>query len=113
MSTAKDRLAAKAERLRATAQHADTVPAAGQAPPPAVTPAVPAAPVDAVQVKPVRLTLDLPPARYRDLQNWLNESAVRLGRSRVTKQAALEALVGLLLHDERTTQLVLKEIRES
>ncbi len=74
---------------------------------------VPATTVPAPLVKDVRLTVDLSPARYRDLQGWLNDAAVQLGRSRVTKQDALAALVGLLLRDDVTARKVLAEIRES
>lgn len=100
-----DELRAKQQRLKAVA-----AAAAGTVQPESPAPARTASPV---RVQPVRLTVDLSPARYRDLQGWLNESAVRLGRSRVTKQDALGALVALLLRDEHTAQLVLKEIRES
>lgn len=61
--------------------------------------------------KPVRTTLDLPPAVHRDLQAWLNESAVRLGRARLTKQQALEALVRRLLVDETLAKLILADIK--
>ncbi len=74
---------------------------------------VPATTLPTPQVKDVRLTVDLSPARYRDLQGWLNDAAVQLGRSRVTKQDALAALVGLLLRDDVTARKVLAEIRES
>lgn len=66
-----------------------------------------------VLAKPVRSTLDLPPATHRDLQAWLGESAVRLGRARVTKQDVLEALVKRLLTDETLTKLILADLKES
>lgn len=65
-----------------------------------------------VLAKPVRSTLDLPPAVHRDLQAWLGESAVRLGRARVTKQDVLEALVRRLLHDETLTKLILADLKD-
>lgn len=65
-----------------------------------------------VLTKPVRSTLDLPPAVHRDLQAWLGESAVRLGRARVTKQDVLEALVRRLLQDETLTKLILTDLKE-
>jgi hypothetical protein len=65
-----------------------------------------------VLAKPVRSTLDLPPAVHRDLQAWLGESAVRLGRARVTKQDVLEALVRRLLQDETLTKLILADLKE-
>lgn len=65
-----------------------------------------------VLAKPVRSTLDLPPAVHRDLQAWLGEAAIRLGRARVTKQDALEALVRRLLVDEPLAKLILSDLRE-
>ena len=65
-----------------------------------------------VLAKPVRSTLDLSPAMHRDLQGWLGESAVRLGRARVTKQDVLEALVRRLLQDETLTKLILADLKE-
>jgi hypothetical protein len=67
---------------------------------------------DPVLSKPVRSTLDLPPAVHRDLQAWLGESAVRLGRARVTKQDVLEALVRRLLHDETLAKLILSDLKD-
>ncbi|WP_433308058.1 hypothetical protein ACQP2F_46440 (plasmid) [Actinoplanes sp. CA-030573] len=65
-----------------------------------------------VLAKPVRSTLDLPPAVHRDLQRWLGESAVRLGKARLTKQDVLEALVKRLLVDETLTKLILADLKE-
>lgn len=65
-----------------------------------------------VLAKPVRSTLDLPPATHRDLQAWLGEAAVRLGRARVTKQDVLEAMVRRLLVDETLAKLILADLKE-
>jgi DNA primase large subunit len=65
-----------------------------------------------VLAKPVRSTLDLSPATHRDLQAWLGESAVRLGRARVTKQDVLEALVKRLLRDETLTKMILADLKD-
>lgn len=62
--------------------------------------------------KPVRSTLDLPPAVHRDLQAWLGEAAIRLGKARVTKQDVLEALVRRLLLDETLVKLILADLKE-
>jgi hypothetical protein len=70
------------------------------------------APAEPVLSKPVRSTLDLPPATHRDLQAWLGESAVRLGRARVTKQDVLEALVKRLLTDETLTKRILADLKD-
>jgi hypothetical protein len=73
----------------------------------------PAPAADQPLAKPVRSTLDLPPAVHRDLQHWLNESATRMGRSRLTKQEVLEALVRRLLHDEPLAKLIMADLREN
>lgn len=101
--TRADELREKAERLKArqTAAHepvASTTSSAAAEP---------------VLAKPVRVTLDLSPARHRDFQSWLNESAVRLGKARVTKQDALNALVGRLLTDDTLAKLILADLREN
>jgi hypothetical protein len=67
---------------------------------------------DTPLAKPVRSTLDLPPATHRDLQAWLGEAAVRLGRARVTKQDVLEALVKRLMTDETLAKLILSDLKE-
>jgi hypothetical protein len=92
----------KAARLKARQEAAHEAPA-GHHP---VTAAEP------VLAKPVRSTLDLPPAVHRDLQAWLGEAAIRLGRARVTKQDALEALVRRLLHDEPLAKLILSDLKD-
>ncbi len=106
MTTAKQRLADKANRMRASK-------GAAKAAPEAAAPARPVPTTAAPLAKPVRCTVDLAPARYRALQDWLNEEAVRLGVSRITKQQALDALVGLLLTDEVTSRKIVAELRKS
>lgn len=54
----------------------------------------------AVRAKPVRKTVDLPPARYRALTDWCTETATSIGVTRVTGQAVINALVARLLTDE-------------
>ncbi|MFC3386909.1 hypothetical protein ACFOHP_33880 [Couchioplanes caeruleus subsp. azureus] len=99
--TRAEEIAEKAARLAARKNPAaDTTHAA---PPPAA---------EAPLAKPVRTTLDLSPARNRDFQAWLAEAAVRLGRARVTKQEALNALVGRVLSDEVLTKLILDDLRK-
>lgn len=94
-------LAAKAKAL--AARQADKNTAARHP-----TPRVPAP-----LVKPVRVTVDLPPAQHHALQNWLNETAAALGRSRLTKQEVLTALVGRLLTDETLAHRITTDIHES
>jgi hypothetical protein len=78
----------------------------------AAMPAKPAAHTSAepVLAKPVRSTLDLPPAVHRDFQSWLNESAILVGKARLTKQEVLEALVRRLMHDDRLAKLILSDL---
>jgi hypothetical protein len=103
--TRAEQLREKTERLQArqTAGHQET----------AAAPHVPhSTAAEPVLSKPVRSTLDLPPATHRDLQAWLGEAAVRLGRARVTKQDVLEAMVRRLLVDETLAKLILADLKE-
>ena len=77
----------------------------------AAVPAKSAATAEPVLSKPVRSTLDLPPAVHRDFQAWLHVSAVTMGRARLTKQQILEALVRRLLQDETLASNILDDIR--
>jgi hypothetical protein len=59
------------------------------------------APVDAApHAKPIRSTVDLAPVRHASLKAWCGETAVMIGRSRVTTQDVFRALVERLLTDE-------------
>lgn len=104
-----DVLREKAAALKAK-HEAPQVPA--HSPEPAVHVPRSTAGAEPVLAKPVRSTLDLPPAVHRDLQAWLGEAAVRLGRARVTKQDVLETLVRRLLMDETLARLILADIKE-
>jgi hypothetical protein len=103
MSTAEERLAAKAKRMNERKASVEQAAAAHTAPP--------ATTVETPLARPVRTTLDLSPARDRDLKAWLAEASVRLGRARVTKQDALNALVALLLTDETLAKKILAELK--
>ena len=106
-------LAAKAKRLAERQQPPAAQDAGHTAPEGAAPVRVPrsTAAVAAPLAKPVRSTLDLSPAVHRDLQAWLNESAVRMGRARLTKQQVLEALVKRLLMDEALAKLILSDLK--
>lgn len=68
------------------------------------TPAV--EPPPASPPKPVRQTVDLPHARHLAFAAWRMETAVQLGRSRLTTQDALAAVVEVLLTDEMVSRRV-------
>lgn len=59
----------------------------------------------------VRQTVDLKWARHQGLAHWRHEAAIQLGRVRLTNQAALEGLVGLLLTDENTSRRLIERLR--
>lgn len=90
----------RAAALRAAVQ-ADATP-----PPPA-----PVAPAPATG-KPVRQTVDLLTADHLRFAAWRMETAVSLGRSRLTTQDALAGLVALLLEDETVARRARTKIAE-
>lgn len=101
-----EKAAALAEKAKArAAARSGKAPAEPETPADVVTPEdrqrhlSPAAST-APKVKPVRSTLDLPPVRYQQMKTWCGETAVMLGRTRVTTQDLLETLVARLLTDE-------------
>jgi hypothetical protein len=59
-----------------------------------------AAAAPAPRAKPVRLTLDLAPAAYRELQAFCTAAAVELERPRVAGAEVLRALLAELARDE-------------
>lgn len=63
--------------------------------------------------KPVRSTVDLPPARHAAFKSWCAESAVELGRSRVTTQDVMRVLVGRLLTDEAFANRIRDDLRQA
>jgi hypothetical protein len=85
-----------AERARAMRQRArpTDVPTEGTGPNDPV-PAATRAPA-----KDVRQTVDLPHPRHLAFAAWRMETAVQLGRSRLTTQDALSAMVEVVLTDE-------------
>jgi hypothetical protein len=61
---------------------------------------VTATPAPPAPAKDVRQTVDLPHARHLAFAAWRMETAVQLGRSRLTTQDALSAMVQVVLTDE-------------
>jgi hypothetical protein len=67
-------------------------------------------PLRKLAAKPVRCTVDLTPGQHARLRAWCGDSAVELGRARVTTQDVLRALVDLLLADELLTRAIREEL---
>lgn len=65
-----------------------------------------------VRVKPVRATVDIPAGNFAKLKAWQGETAVQLGKSRVTNQDVLEALVERLLTDETLARKIRDDLRK-
>jgi len=61
--------------------------------------------------KRVRITLDLDPAQYRDLQRWIASAAVAAGKSRVSLAEALRAMITVTTGDTAATTQVLQRLR--
>ncbi len=58
------------------------------------------------RVKPVRLSLDLAPAAYRELQEFCTAAAVALERPRIAGADVLRSLLAELAEDEALTARV-------
>lgn len=78
-------------------------------PPPAAAPA----PQRTEPVKPARVTLNLPPELYRQLQRWTDSAAETLDVPRVGVQDAMRAAIRVLTDPSAgdTTSRVLAELR--
>ena len=61
--------------------------------------------------RPVRITYDAPPTRYRAFDEWRRDAAFALGRPRVTLQEALDALVSRLVTDEALSRRITEDLR--
>ncbi|WP_329094285.1 hypothetical protein [Streptosporangium sp. NBC_01469] len=115
-----DELAAKAARIKAKQgtderkKHAATFVDAVF--PEAASPAAPTTGQRrkaVVLAKPVRVTVDLAPTQHRALQTWTADAAETLGRSRVTKQDVLTALVARLLNDPGLADQIITDLGNS
>jgi hypothetical protein len=67
-------------------------------------------PLRKLAAKPVRSTVDLAPGEHAGLKAWCGQTAVDLGRARVTTQEVLRALVGRLLTDEALAQAIRSDL---
>jgi hypothetical protein len=80
-------------------------------PAPASQPA-PAPVRDSRPVKPARVTLNMPPELYRELDRWTNSAADALGVARVSIQDALRAMVQAGMRDKTAEAAVLAQLRQ-
>jgi hypothetical protein len=64
-----------------------------------------------VHAKPIRSTVDLPPHQHASMKAWCNETAVMVGRARVTTQDVVRALIGRLLTDETLARKIREDLR--
>jgi hypothetical protein len=62
-------------------------------------------------VKPIRSTVDLAPTRHAQLKAWCGETAVMVGKSRVTTQDVMRAMVDRLLSDETFARKIRDDLR--
>lgn len=63
-----------------------------------------------VRTKLVRRTVDLPPVRHAELDQWCSETARQLGQARVTGQAVISTLVARLLTDETLARKIRQDL---
>lgn len=116
MSSRAEALKAKAERIRQQKEAASKPPTT---PPTAVDERTPEdreralATASNPHVKNIRSTVDLPPARHAQLKAWLGETAVMIGRSRVTTQDVVRTMVDRLLTDETFARKIRDDLRAS
>ncbi len=67
--------------------------------------APPPRPVEA-RTRPVRQTVDLPPEQHASLAAWRLDTALQLGRTRLTTQDVLAAVIDVLLDDDTVARRV-------
>lgn len=99
MNTARDRLAARLEFTQPGEKRPDE-----PAPPPTTRPVA--------RTKRVRRTVDLSVQRHHALKTWCDEQALAFGLADVPGQHVLDELVGLLLSDMRTREMVIEGLRK-
>jgi len=87
--------------------------AVGPAPAPAETtpPAVAVTKSADRPVKPARVTLNMPPDLYRELDRWTRDAADAIGLPRVSIQDALRAMVRAGMRDNQAEAAVLAQLR--
>jgi hypothetical protein len=70
-------------------------------------------PMRKLAAKPVRSTVDLPSGQHARLKVWCGQTAVELGRARVTTQEVLRALVDRLLADEKLAEAIRGDLSDA
>lgn len=65
-----------------------------------------------LRTTPVRSTVDLPPVQHHKLKDWCSEAAIMIGKSRVTTQDVMRALVARLLEDETLAREIRSDLRK-
>lgn len=67
----------------------------------------------AIRSAPARVTLNLPPALYRDIERWALDAADTLSMPRVSIQDALRAMIRACITDEQARSAAIDSVRES
>lgn len=73
---------------------------------------VPVAVRQAQPVKPARVTLNMPPDLYRELDRWTSGAAEAIGEPRVSIQDALRAMLRAGMRNQAAEAAVLAELRQ-
>lgn len=73
----------------------------------------PAAPPAPARTRPVRQTVDLSPGRHTELATWRLDTALQLGRTRLTTQDVLAAAIDALLEDDVVARRVRARLEEA
>ena len=86
--------------------------AVGPAPAPSQPVPAPAPVRESQPVKPARVTLNMPPELYRELDRWTSSAAEAIGVSRVSIQDALRAMVQAGMRDKVAEAAVLAQLQQ-
>ena len=73
--------------------------------------ATPVAPAVGRPARPARVTLNMPPDLYRQVQRWADDAAEALDRPRVGVQDALRAMIQTCISDQASRGAALARLR--